>query len=55
MNPSDVFRKRNLSKVNFEYEDLIGRDLSDTNMKGVDLKNRDIHRLEWNNLVLCKI
>ena len=24
MKPSDVFRKRNLTKVNFEYEDLIG-------------------------------
>jgi len=34
MNPSDVFRKRNFSNVNFDYEDLIGRNLSDTNMKG---------------------
>ena len=31
MKSSDVFRKRNLSKVNFDYEDLIGRNLSDSN------------------------
>ena len=47
MNPSDVFRKRNLSKINFEYEELIGRDFSDSNMKGVNLKNRDIHNAEF--------
>lgn len=38
MKPTDVFRKRNLTKVNFEYEDLIGRDLSDSNLSGVSLK-----------------
>ena len=43
MYPSDAFKKRNLTKVNFDYEELVGRDLSDTNMRGVNLSNRDIH------------
>ena len=46
MNPSKVFRKRNLININFDYEDLIGRNLSDSNMSGVDLKNRDIHNAD---------
>ena len=46
MNPSDAFRKRNLTKVNFDYEELVGRDLSDTNMRGVNLSNRDIHNAD---------
>jgi len=46
MNSSDVFRKRNLSNVNFDYEDLIGRNLSDSIMHGVDLQNRDIHNAD---------
>ena len=46
MKPSDVFRKRNLTKVNFEYEDLIGRDLSDSNLSGVNLEEKDIHNAD---------
>ena len=42
MKPSDVFRKRNLTKVNFEYEDLIGKDLSDSNLSGVNLEEKEI-------------
>ena len=38
MEPGDIFKKRNLSKVNFDYEELIGRNLSNTNLKGVILK-----------------
>ena len=39
MDPTDVFKKRNFSKVNFDYEEMIGRNLSNSNLKGVDLKN----------------
>ena len=47
MEPEDVFKKRNLSKVDFEYEELIGRNFANTNLKNVDLKNRDIHNANF--------
>ena len=46
MKSSDVFRKRNLTKVNFEYENLIGKDLSDSNLSGVNLVEKDIHNAD---------
>ncbi len=41
MEPEDIFKKRNLSKIDFEYEELVGRNFSNTNLKNVNLKNRD--------------
>ena len=38
MEPEDIFKKRNLSKIDFEYEELVGRNFSNTNLKNEHYK-----------------